>query len=223
MCLVPGMLAPAPARPSARARQQAAALAVLAVMQVGVALALAATFSAGAVLQSIFFVAYSFFVLRPFRSPEPLVFIESVLCYALLAGMSGALGALTAASIAAERHALLKKFKDDLRPWQVSSGIALSGVAAALYLASWLVALALFRNLQRSVTAESLPFVSNAAARGGVHSQTSGSRPGGFGTMGSLPTGSYAATAPREQAMPEPSSAASPFTGKGYRLSDASP
>mmetsp|Transcript_4034 Transcript_4034/g.8662 ORF Transcript_4034/g.8662 Transcript_4034/m.8662 type:complete len:217 (+) Transcript_4034:318-968(+) len=214
MCLIPGMLAPGPSRPSERAKKFAVALSVMAGIMFVLSLGLVVSFSVWSVLQNLIFVLYAYMVVRPFRNELALVFIENILCFSLLTGLTGMMSIFTLVNLITKQQLWAKKLEN----WQIYTGITLASIITVTYVAMSILSYILFRDLQNTTVQmdeESAAFL--PGMRGG---SPSGYRSGGgtFGSFGYPPTGSYIRSPITSQAAQPQAPQRDRFPGKGYKL-----
>jgi hypothetical protein len=226
MCLVPGMLERAPSRPSTRAQGLAMGMHVLNGVLLLCGLLLVISYSVWSVLQTLLFVIYAWVVLRSFApavpGAEPIVFVENVLSLSLIAVLNALLAVFNLINIATGKQSLT----DKLQPWQLTTGIVVSGVTVAGFLVLALFAALAFRDLRETVIVaqdeESAPFVVGSFNTGSGGAGRSYAATGSFGYP---PTGSYAQTQTQTQApgRAQPSRGPPPqekFPGKAYKLAE---
>ncbi|GBG27751.1 Hypothetical Protein FCC1311_039742 [Hondaea fermentalgiana] len=226
MCLVPGMLAPGPSRPSASAGRLATGLLVLTCIQLVASLGLIVSFSVWAVLLNLLFVVYAYAaVVRPFRQDVPLVFVENIICFSIMSAINGILNIFTMVDLATRKQVLSEK----LKPWQFYAGLTFFGLSTACFLFMSVLSLLLYRDLRETtiqLDEESAPFI---VGRRGNGRAPRGAQSSSFGSFGYPPTGTYASgsgsrTSTTTVGGSAPSSAAAPsrdrFPGKGYKLNE---
>jgi hypothetical protein len=226
MCLVPGMLERAPSRPSARAQGLATGMHAVNGVLLLCGLLLVISYSVWSVLQTLLFVIYAWVVLRSFApavpGAEPIVFVENVLSLSAIAVLNALLAVFNLINIATGKQSLT----DKLQPWQLTTGIVVSGVTVAGFLVLALLAALAFRDLRETVIVaqdeESAPFMTGSfnTVSGGV-----GRSYAATGSSSYPPTGSYAQTQTQTQApgRAQPSRGPPPpekFPGKAYKLAE---
>lgn len=244
------MLARAPARPSDRAILLAKVMGVFSLLILLLAPVLGVSYSIWSILQHVLFSVYAFFVLRPIirssagavedgssstensSGESGLVYIENVLCFALMCGFNALLSVLNLVNVATGKQA----FSDNLKHWQTVCGIVTCSLSVACFVAITLLGVLLYRDVKTTVLEtvppggdleENQPFFPNgvfgAPDDGGFSPATEARQPQGFGypATGSYASGSQTQTISRSsQRDQRVKTKKAKFPGKGYKLTD---
>jgi len=205
MCLVPGLLSNKICRPSERARRLAVYLRWCAFGIIFVGLLRLLSFSFWAFLTDVATGLYGLTMYRAsFAERDRVVPLESVMSFALVVTFDLVVGSLTLASLITKTNFVSAL---SLAGWQLITGYVVSGIAFAVYLASFVTIWLLYRELKDSVligVEEASSFLPRDHYSG---------RPGAVPGTGFVPTGGLPPTSAFREASRDER-----FPGKGYKL-----
>jgi hypothetical protein len=150
MCLIPGTLSHEVSRPNSTAKIRAQWLLNLSYSLLLLACLRVLSFSIWSALSDLFAGLYGIAMIKAnFGIPgeERLVMIENILCYGLLLAFLTSVDVMTIITIVLRTQ----MFQQELQEWQVITGIIVSGVALAIYLAVGITIYLLYRSLKETV------------------------------------------------------------------------
>lgn len=228
------MIENGPSLASSRAVKLSKVMVALTVLLVVVSVVMLATFTAYSALQSLLFVLYAYFVLRPFweRDTAALIFVENILCFSLLALLYGLMAGVrfvaTLIMVLSTDDGTPKDKKVDktekkpdqdatsdadsndlfdltkLPHWEIVTGMVSFGLIVLTYLSLAVLGYLLFRELRKTVL---------DVGRGESLPFSVTGRSPGFGSFGPPPVGSYVSTQTMSRNNNE-----RVFPGRGYKL-----